>query len=97
MANKNLNAYCDCRPEASSGFTGTREMPTLAVDFPPALLEQVPTCQREGLLGVLAQDPRPRYQNDPGRVYGMSFAGQNIRFRVEGDTLHVCGVGPETE
>ena len=88
--------YCDCRPEATAGFT-VRAMPTLTVEFPPALLALVPEDGREALLGVLAQDPRPRYQDDPERVYGMGFGGQNVRFRVEGDTLYVCAVEAETE
>ena len=88
--------YCDCRPEATAGFTA-QAMPTLTVEFPPDLLAQVPEDEREALLGVLSQDPRPRYQDDPERGYGMSFAGRNIRFRVEGDVLHVCGVESGSE
>ena len=84
--------YCDCHPEAASGFTGTQGMEPLAVDFPPELLARVPAERREALLGVLAQDPRPRYQDDPERVYGMAFGGLDVRFRVEGETVHVCGV-----
>ena len=49
----------------------------------------VPEQSREALLGVLANDPRPSYQNDPERVYGMAFAGMEVRFSVEGDTLTV--------
>ena len=88
--------YCDCRPEAAAGFTA-QAMPTLTVDFPPALLARVPEDEREALLGVLAQDPRPRYQDDPERIYGMGFAGLEVRFRVEGDVLHVCSVESESE
>ena len=87
--------YCDCHPEATAGFTGTQAMEPLAVDFPPALLARVPEEQREALLGVLAQDPRPRYQDDPDRVYGMAFGGLDVRFRVVGQTLHVCGVAAQ--
>ena len=46
----------------------------------------------EGLLGVLAGDPRPRYQEDPQRVYGLSFAGRNVKFTVDGDRLTVIAV-----
>ena len=53
---------------------------------------QVPPEQRPGLRSVLASDPRPRYQDDPQRVYGMAYGGRNIRFRVEGDVLTVLGV-----
>ena len=89
--------YCDSHPEAASGFTGTQGMEPLAVDFPPELLARVPAERREALLGVLAQDPRPRYQDDPDRVYGMAFGGLDVRFRVEGETVHVCGVDDESK
>ena len=56
------------------------------------LLERIPADSREGLLGVLAGDPRPRYQEDPRRVYGLAFAGYNIRFTVDGDRLTVVDV-----
>ena len=49
----------------------------------------VPAEKRAALRGVLANDPRPRYQNDPERVYGLQFAGQNIKFTVAGDRLTV--------
>ena len=87
--------YCDSRPEATAGFTGAQPMEALAVQCPPSLLEQIPERQREALLGVLAQDPRPRYQDDPERVYGMRFAGRNIRFRVQDGTLYVCEIENE--
>ena len=64
----------------------------LAVDCPPALLEQVPKEKRTALLGVLAQDPRPSYQADPDRVYGMSFAGLEVRFTVDGGRLVVTEI-----
>ena len=84
--------YADCRPEASGGFTGSGGGPTLAVDFPAALLERVPADKRAALTGVLSRDPRPPYQHDPERVYGLDFAGVNIRFTVDGDTLTVRAV-----
>ena len=87
--------YCDCRPEATSGFTGAQPMEALEVHCPPSLLERIPEREREALLGVLAQDPRPRYQDDPERVYGMRFAGRNVRFRVRDGTLYVCDVENE--
>lgn len=84
--------YADCRPEASGGFTGNSGGATLAVDFPAALLERVPADKRAALTGVLSRDPRPPYQHDPERVYGLDFAGVNIRFTVDGDTLTVRAV-----
>ena len=86
--------YADCRPEALGGFTGNDGGHTLTVDFPPALLEQVRPDKREALLGVLARDPRPSYQHDPERVYGMAFAGYEVRFSVSGEVLTVREVHP---
>ena len=62
--------------------------------MPPVLLERVPPNRREALRGVLAQDPRPHYQDDPGRVYGFRIAGLEVRFSVEGGCLTVCEVTP---
>ena len=75
--------YADCRTEAVGGFAP--EMPDrLEVLIPPALEAAIPEDRCPALTAVLAQDPRPPYQEDPERVYGMSFAGLEIRFRVEG-------------
>ena len=84
--------YADSLPEAAGGFTDRVERVMLAVDCPPALLEQVPKEKRTALLGVLAQDPRPSYQADPDRVYGMSFAGLEVRFTVDGGRLVVTEI-----
>ena len=81
--------YADCHQEATGGFTTNVEMKPLTVDFPAELLEKVPQKNREALIGVLEQDPRPRYQNDPNRVYGLSFAGMEIKFTVSDQTLSV--------
>ena len=86
--------YCDSHPEAAAGFTGGRDMPLLRVNFPPELLEPIDEALRPGLLGVLARDPRPRYQDDPDRIYGMAFGGWEIRFRVDGDVLTVVEARP---
>ena len=83
--------YADSVSDASGGFApdaGRR----LQVVFPPELLEAVPEEKREALLSVLAHDPRPRYQHDPERVYGMAFAGLEIRFRADDAVLTVVGV-----
>ena len=80
--------YADCRPEASGGFAPDSGR-TLELDFPPEEEAKVPEDKRAALRGVLANDPRPRYQDDPGRVYSMSFAGMTVRFRVEGGVLRV--------
>lgn len=87
--------YADCRPNAAGGFASAPAGACLKVTFPEPLLARVPAGRRAALLGVLAQDPRPRYQHDPQRVYGFGFAGLEIRFRVDGGLLTVCGVEPE--
>lgn len=84
--------YTDCHPEATEGYTGKTKQYGLQVNFPPHLLERLPLVKREGALGVLAQDPRPAYQHDPDRIYGVSFAGFDVRFTVDGDKLTVCDV-----
>ena len=84
--------YSDCHPDASGGFTDTAGEFLLQVDFPPALLAKLPENKREATIGVLSHDPRPSYQRDPDRVYGLPFAGYDIRFTVRGDVLQVCDV-----
>ena len=84
--------YCDAKPDATGGFTDGLSAKALTVDCPPALLERLPETDRPGLLAVLANDPRPRYQNDPQRLYGLTYAGHNVTFRVEGDKVTVVGV-----
>ena len=81
--------YADCQMEATGGFTDTAGEFLLKVEFPPELLSMVPEDRREALIGVLRHDPRPSYQRKPERVYGMEFAGVNVRFKVAEDTLLV--------
>ena len=81
--------YADCIPDALGGFAAAPAAPALAVDIPPDLLERVPPERRRALRGVLAQDPRPRYQEDPDRVYGFGFAGLEVRFSVADGVLTV--------
>ncbi len=84
--------YADCHSEAAGGFAGTAPEGALTVDIPPRLLERVPPDRREALTGVLAQDPRPSYQDDPRRVYGFGFAGLEVRFTVENGVLTVVDI-----
>ncbi len=84
--------YVDAHPDASGGFAGGYTDYSLAVSFPEELLIRVPADKREALLGVLAGDPRPSYQNDSQREYGMSFAGMNVKFQVADGTLKVLDV-----
>ena len=74
--------YADCKPEAVGGFAAQPKEASLEVDCPAELLADVPEDKRAALLAVLAQDPRPQYQADPERVYGMAFAGLEVKFRV---------------
>jgi len=83
--------YADCKPAAAGGFAPDAGAP-LSVAFPEALLLRVPEEKREALRGVLANDPRPRYQHDPGRVYAMDFAGLTVKFSVSDGALTVCAV-----
>ena len=84
--------HVDCHPEALGGFSGQFKDYRLKVECARDLLVCFPPDKREALLGVLAQDPRPAYQNDPERVYGVNFAGRNVQFKVDGDRLTVCSV-----
>ena len=83
--------YADAHPEALGGFAPAAKE-TIRVECAPELLESVPGRQRAALLGVLAQDPRPQYQDDPKRVYGMSFGGWDVKFRVQSGTLEVMSL-----
>ena len=87
--------YADSHPEALGGFAAVPAGETLEVIIPPELLEKVPESRREALRGVLAQDPRPHYQEDPERVYGFGFAGMEIKFSVEGKRLTVRDISVE--
>ena len=84
--------YSDSFPEATGGFTDTAEDFLLHVNFPLQLLNLLPENKRKAAIGVLSHDPRPSYQNDPSRVYGLNFAGYDIRFTVQEKELSVCEV-----
>lgn len=84
--------YADAHPDALGGFTDTAEDFLLNVEFPEDLLSLLPEEKRQAAIGVLSHDPRPSYQRKPERVYGLPFAGFDIRFRVVEDTLTVCEV-----
>ena len=84
--------YVDAHPEAKGGFAPSAPERRLTVDCPPELLEVLPEGSRAALLGVLAEDPRPAYQDDPERVYGFGFAGAEVKFTVDGERLTVLSV-----
>ena len=84
--------YGDAHPDAVGGFTDHADDFLLEVVFPDELLKRIPTAKRQALLGVLSHDPRPSYQRDANRVYGLSFAGFNIRFSVSDGVLTVTEI-----
>ena len=81
--------YSDCHPDALGGFTSTAGDFLLKVDFPEELLAKLPDNKQEAALELLSHDPRPSYQAQSDRVYGLSFAGYDIRFSVKDGTLFV--------
>ena len=84
--------YSDCHPDATGGFTDTAEDFILNVEFPDELLSKIPLGKQQALIGVLSHDPRPSYQQDPSRQYGLTFGKNNIRFQVFENTLRVLSV-----
>ena len=83
--------YADSHPDARGGFSDSRAR-SLTVSAPEELMKKVPEEKREALIAVLAQDPRPSYQHDPERVYGMSFGGVEVRFQVHEEKLSVLSI-----
>ncbi|MCD8046486.1 MAG: tRNA (N6-threonylcarbamoyladenosine(37)-N6)-methyltransferase TrmO [Clostridiales bacterium] len=84
--------YADSHPQARGGFPSQIEDDSLEIEFPDSLLERIAPEKRHALIEVLRQDPRPRYQNDPGRVYGLAFGPCDVQFSVEGKCLRVVDV-----
>lgn len=84
--------YCDCHPEATGGFTQTADDFLLDVVITDALKAKIPDNKLQPLLGVLSHDPRPSYQKDSDRIYGLNFAGYDIRFTVKDKVLTVCEI-----
>ena len=84
--------YADCQPDATGGFTDSAADFLLNVEFPAALLQKLPESKRDAAIQVLSHDPRPSYQRKPDRIYGLTFAGFDLRFRVEDDVLTVVEV-----
>ena len=84
--------YTDAHPDAAGGFTAGYQGYRLEVEFPPALLTRVPDLDRTALIGVLEQDPRPSYQEDPDRIYGMAFGILDVKFTAADRHLTVVDV-----
>lgn len=85
-------AYADAHPEARSGFVDATEWKPLEVEMTDELAAMVPAGELEALRATLAQDPRPRFHDDPQRIYGMPFLNVDIRFRVDGRSLIVTEI-----
>lgn len=86
--------YSDSIPGASSGFTASLGDLALEVKFADSLLNEIPMENQHELLSILSHDPRPQYQNDPNRVYGLTYLNFDVRFRIDGETLTVVEVVP---
>lgn len=84
--------HVDCMPDARGGFADRVKGYALEVEIPEELLLKLPNEQQGCVREILAEDPRPSYQNDPDRVYGMEYAGYEIKFRVKDYRLTVCEI-----
>ena len=84
--------YADCHPDAAAGFTAQTQFHHLTMVCDAGLWARVPADQQAALQGVLENDPRPSYQHDPERVYGMEFGGLEVHFKVDGEVLTVTGI-----
>lgn len=88
--------YADSVPDAKGGFASTVAGENLHVRIPSEIATEIagklPEDKREALVEILRQDPRPHYQDDPERIYGLAFAGMNIKFKVDGDILTVVSI-----
>ncbi len=84
--------YADCHPDATEGFAGEVKEYSLQVDFPEELLTKLPPEKRRAIIEVLKQDPRPSAQSEQDKIYGVAFAGYDVRFVVEADIIKVLDV-----
>ena len=82
----------DCHPEALGGFAAKVEQHFLQVEIPEKWKAKIPEDKLSALEGVLREDPRPAYQKDPERIYGMPFAGMDVHFQVKNGILTVCEI-----
>lgn len=84
--------YVDSHPEAANGFAGSVKDYALQVECSDTLLNSIPKEKREPLIEVLSQDPRPSYQDNPNRIYGMRFSEYEVKFQVENSVLKVISI-----
>lgn len=84
--------YADCHPEATGGFTDVTVKRTVKAVIPEELLNRIPEEKRDSLRAILEQDPRPAYQDDPARIYGLTFGDLNLHFSVTDGILTVLDI-----
>ena len=84
--------YADSRPDAIGSFADDHAADSLEVDISKELLNRVACGKRDTLIGVLSQDPRPAYQDDPERIYGFDYAGYEVKFKVKNSILSVVDI-----
>lgn len=86
----------DCIPEASEGYTAETKLHSLEIVFPKELKEKLPSGILPAIEGILRNDPRPSYIDNPERIYGVEFSGFDIKFSVNGNILTVMDICPLT-
>ncbi len=86
--------YTDSHPDAKGGFAHEHLNDTLEVYFDPSVSDILPEDTKKAVRALLSQDPRPSYHDDPDRMYGMTYSGYNIRFKVSGKALTVTEIEP---
>ena len=84
--------YVDSIPQARGGFGARVKEYALKVEIPGKWQERIPEAERDLLQEILSQDPRPSYQEDPERIYGMEYAGMEVKFQVRDGCLTVCQI-----
>ncbi len=89
--------YADCHPEATGGFTDTRSWPRLEVRLAESVRRQLTEQEAATLADILALDPRPHYQKDPNRIYGMPYGKWDVKFRVTDGEVQVVGISTTNE
>ena len=86
-------SFTDSHPEAICGFAGEKFSYELNVEIPDSEMIKIPENSKEAFLDILKNDPRPAYQEDPERIYKMSFEKFTVSFKVAGNTLTVIKIG----
>lgn len=89
--------YTDSHPDARSGFATRPAEQLLEVEYSQSVLSTLPAHLQQALIDVLAHDPRPQYHNDPTRIYGMSFAGYEVKFSVSQSCLTLIDIQKSVE